>query len=493
MKWNKTLEKWGKQRQRVSVFWKIFAMFIAFMAIVLSLLWVFQIGMLNTFYRSIKMNDIKHALEEISGQIDSEELTNTLKTIANTKQICITISNENGEILYAIDVLPNCLIHGMGSYQLSNAYAVTQANGGTFAEGKFLNERKSQFLLGEKDDPNRIESVIYSKIAKTKAGQSLLILLNTSISPVISTVQTLKVQLIWITVILFAVAIFMALLLAKNLAAPIVKINASAKTLAQGHYNVDFSVNSYREIGELALTLNYAAKELSKVEVLQHELIANISHDLRTPLTMITGYAEVMRDIPGENTPENVQIIIDEAKHLTTLVNDVLDISQLQSGTLSFHAEVFNLTESIRQILTRYSKLSEYQIIFHAEQNVFVCGDALRLSQVVYNLINNALTYIGEDKTVVLRQRVQPPENGKPARVRIGVTDTGEGIEESKLADIWNRYYKADKQHKRSAVGTGLGLHIVKTILDMHPHATYGVISQVGKGSTFWFELNIET
>ena len=261
--------------------------------------------------------------------------------------------------------------------------------------------------------------------------------------------------------------------------------------MAQGKYDVDFDASGYREIAELANTLNYAAKELSKVEALQRELIANISHDLRTPLTMITGYAEVMRDIPNENTPENVQIIIDEAKRLTTLVNDVLDISKLQSGTIPFNGEVLNLTENIREILTRYTKLTEYKIIFEANEDIYVYGDALKLSQVVYNLINNALTYIGEDKTVTIKQIHIPAVNGKQNRVRIEVIDTGEGIEQSKLNDIWERYYKVDKNHKRAAIGTGLGLNIVKTILDMHQGATYGVKSQVGHGSTFWFELNI--
>lgn len=491
MKWNNLLRKKQKGKEKVSIFWKIFAIFVAFIAVILSLLWVFQIGMLNTFYRSIKIHDIENSLKDISDNIDSDKLSTVLKNVANDKQICITLCTQDGSVIYAIDVLPNCIIHELSSYRLARAYELTVQNGGTFIERTMFNERKSQFFLGETDDPNQIESVIYTKIATTKSGENILILLNTSISPVVSTVQTLKVQLLWITVIMIVLAVIMALLLAKNLSSPIVKINKSAKVLAQGKYDVDFDASGYREIAELANTLNYAAKELSKVEALQRELIANISHDLRTPLTMITGYAEVMRDIPNENTPENVQIIIDEAKRLTTLVNDVLDISTLQSGTIPFNGEVLNLTENIREILTRYTKLTEYQIIFEANEDIYVYGDALKLSQVVYNLINNALTYIGEDKTVTIKQIHIPAVNGKQNRVRIEVIDTGEGIEQSKLNDIWERYYKVDKNHKRAAIGTGLGLNIVKTILDMHQGATYGVKSQVGHGSTFWFELNI--
>ncbi len=491
MKWNNLLQKKQKGKEKVSVFWKIFAIFVAFIAVILSLLWVFQIGMLNTFYRSIKIHDIENSLKDIGDNIDSDKLSSVLKKVANDKQICITLCTQDGSVIYAIDVLPNCIIHELSSYRLAKAYELTVQNGGTFVERTMFNERKSQFFLGEVDNPNQIESVIYTKIATTKSGENILILLNTSISPVVSTVQTLKVQLFWITVIMIVLAVIMALLLAKNLSSPIVKINKSAKVLAQGKYDVDFDASGYREIAELANTLNYAAKELSKVESLQRELIANISHDLRTPLTMITGYAEVMRDIPNENTPENVQIIIDEAKRLTTLVNDVLDISKLQSGSIPFNGEVLNLTENIREILTRYTKLTEYQIIFDANEDIYVYGDALKLSQVVYNLINNALTYIGEDKTVTIKQILIPTEDGKQSRVRIEVIDTGEGIEQSKLSDIWNRYYKVDKNHKRAAVGTGLGLNIVKTILDMHQGATYGVKSQIGQGSTFWFELNV--
>jgi signal transduction histidine kinase len=200
---------------------------------------------------------------------------------------------------------------------------------------------------------------------------------------------------------------------------------------------------------------------------------------------MITGYSEVMRDLPGENTPENVQIIIDEAKRLTTLVNDVLDISKLQSGTEKLNLATFSLTQSIREMMTRYAKLTDYRIEFLADSDVNVHADELKISQVVYNLVNNAITYTGSDKRVTIRQIV----NGN--KVRIEVIDTGEGIPQDKLCDIWDRYYKVDKEHKRAQIGTGLGLSIVKTVLDMHG-GTYGVQSEQGKGSIFWFELDIQ-
>ena len=220
---------------------------------------------------------------------------------------------------------------------------------------------------------------------------------------------------------------------------------------------------------------------------MSRELIANVSHDLRTPLTMIIAYAEVMRDLPGENSPENVQVVIDEAERLTNLVNDLLDISKLQAGVMQKNAAVYNLTESIEAVLERYNKLKEkdgYSILFEYDRKVCVEADEYKIFQVIYNLINNAINYTGEDKTIWVRQLI------KGDSVRIEVTDSGEGIAKDALPYVWDRYYKVDKTHKRAVMGTGLGLSIVKNVLELHD-AKYGVESELGKGSTFWFELKI--
>ena len=309
-----------------------------------------------------------------------------------------------------------------------------------------------------------------------------MVLLETEITPVDSTVETLKIQLLCLTLVMAVLGLGLALFIARRIARPLAAINQSAKKLGEGDYAIRFEGTGTREAAELAQTLNYAAGELSKVDELRRELLANVSHDLRTPLTMIEGYAEVMRDLPGENTPENVQIIIDETQRLTNLVNDLLDLSKLEAGVVPLDKTRFNLTDSIRQTLKRYDKLADYRFPFYADRDVFVTADELRISQVVYNLVNNAITYAGADKTITLRQTVGD------GMVRISVTDTGEGIPADKLRDIWQRYYKVDKSHKRAQIGTGLGLSIVKNVMDLHG-GRYGVESQLGVGSTFWFAL----
>ena len=220
-------------------------------------------------------------------------------------------------------------------------------------------------------------------------------------------------------------------------------------------------------------------------EALQHELIANISHDLRTPLTMIGGYAEVMRDLPSENTPENMQMIIDETSRLSTLVNELLDFSRMQASGLKLNPSDFCLTDAVDSTVKRVGKLTEkdgYTILFEYDTPVDVTADSMRISQVVYNLIGNALTYTGPDKRVTVRQSVHD------GYAHIDITDTGKGIAPDELDLIWNRYYRTKETHKRAIIGSGLGLNIVQSILKEH-NVPYGVSSELDKGTTFWFEL----
>ena len=336
---------------------------------------------------------------------------------------------------------------------------------------------------------NNVENMVYAAVASRSEGDEMFVLVTSSITPLSNTLAIMQGQLLWVSVVFVILALLFSLYASRRIARPISKTNSAAKELAKKNYSVEFDAKGYLEVKELNDTLNYAKTELAATEKLQRELIANISHDLRTPLTMITGYGEVMRDLPGENTPENIQIIIDEATRLSTLVNDLLDLSKLQSGALQAQKQVFNLTDSIRAIFDRYAKLIEQDglnILFESKEEVYINADELRISQVIYNLVNNAVNHAGEDKTVIITQTV------RDRRVCIEVTDHGEGIPADKLPYIWERYYKVDKEHRRGVIGSGLGLSIVKSILDAH-NARYGVRSTLGKGSTFWFEIALES
>lgn len=484
-----------KSFNKVGIKWRLFGYFVFFVAVILSLLWIFQTVLLDRFYKSIKFRSVETSAQAISRNIDNEDLDSLVARIAQSSEVCISIYSSGGELLSSADILPDCVIHKMPSENISRIYERTKENGGErierFSREGFRNDRyNSGKFIGRVPPPDigMLESIIYTRIVTAADGSERMIMLNTTISPVSATVETLRIQLIYITVILLILSLLIAFLISKRIAKPIIKINASAKELARGNYAVYFDEKGYREISELGSTLNFAAHELSTVENLRRELIANISHDLRTPLTLIAGYGEAMRDIPGENTPENVQIIIDEANHLSALVSDMLDLSKLQSGAGALKKERFCLTESVRSILKRYQKLIDqegYSIRFINDGEAFVLADEIKISQVLYNLINNAVNYTGEDKSVIVREEISG------GFVRIEVIDTGDGIDEKQLPYIWDRYYKVDKIHKRAAVGSGLGLSIVKSILELHG-AKYGVLSTKGQGSVFWFALPVE-
>ncbi len=462
-------------RKFLGIRWQIALGFGVFILVIALLLWVFQIALLGPFYQAIKTSEVKKTAESVVRKLEDQDLDSQVQKYSNDLGVTILVTDEYG-ITYSgwKPTQRECLLGSMTRSGLRKIFDEVNLRGGSQ-----LATYESPFVY---QDGGKPEVILYARIARTESGLNRMVLIESEITPVDATVETLQVQLICVTVVMVLLGGTLALLIARSIAKPVTGINEAAKELAKGNYDIRFLDGGSREVSELAQTLNYAAAELSKVEGLRRELLANVSHDLRTPLTMIQGYSEVMRDLPGENTPENVQIIIDEAKRLNDLVNDLLDLSRLEAGVVALDPTRFNLTESIRAILKRYDKLADHSFLFYADSDVFVTADELKISQVVYNLVNNAITYAGEDKTVTLRQTV---ENGW---VRISVSDTGEGIPPDKLKDIWERYYKVDREHRRAQVGTGLGLSIVKKILDMHSGA-YGVESQLGEGSTFWFEL----
>lgn len=469
------------------------------MGILLLILWLFQTVYLDTFYKKIKTNELEAALSHVETMSVDEDFSQAVDTIAESYDVCILVTDFEGKTLFSADKNMNCAIHKLPTEELvrimkkaGDGEVIKIKNNIGLSFDKDINnkdKRPNRFEDKMNMPPNdEYESLMLVKIITLNDGTQCAAFLNSIISPVSATVYTLRIQLIYISVIMVVIALVMAIVIAVKVSRPIININNSAKKMARGDYNIKYDVGSYKEISELSKTLNYTVLELKKTEDLQHELIANVSHDLRTPLTMITAYSEVMRDIPGENSPENVQVIIDEANRLTNLVNDMLDISKLQAGVDTLNAREYNLTSGIKSVIDRYAKLVEqdgYKVIFkYKEENIMVRADEFKIYQVLYNLVNNAINYTGPDKTVTIKQIV----NGEI--VRIEVTDTGDGIAEEELANVWERYYKADKKHKREVMGTGLGLSIVKNILKLH-NAKYGVLSKVGEGSTFWFELKI--
>lgn len=475
--------------------YRVVMYFLLFSLIMLILLWLFQTVFFKGFYRSVKISQVESCAKNIITMMqgtEDDEGVNVDKVSAmveyiyeqNDMMVALYDLNTNFAMSICSSDVPENLEKISGSDVIRYRNMAMQ-NGGTYLEyqHKALNEDSGSL------EKYAAESVTYSEVFMDSGNGRYMITIRSIITPFNSVVDTLRNQLIIISAILIVLSVVLSIIVSNLITRPIIKTNKAAKELAKQHYDVKFESDGYLEIRELNDTLNFAARELTKVEKLRKDLIANISHDLRTPLTMITGYGEVIRDLPGENTPENIQIIIDEATRLNELVTDLLDISKLQSGAMQLVRTDFSLTKCIEEIFNRYTKLIEqnhYNIVFNYKEDVIINADDVKIKQVIYNLINNAINYVGDDKTVIVTQIADKNF------VRVEVTDHGVGIDPDKLEYIWDRYYKVDKAHKSAVIGTGLGLSIVKNILELH-NARFGVKSKLGAGSTFWFELPVQS
>lgn len=488
-----------------SLKWTVCLAFLIFSVLMIIILWLFQTVFLDSFYKAIKTKGIVSCAQSIEQNIDNKDISSLVKTIGEQNDTCILICSpqKNGDYskLCSADVNSVCTIHGLTIDELDKFYKETKNNGGTLIKiESSLQEADISFdkyetdaysegnnFLGDKPvlEKSNSQSLVYVSIVSNSEGREYMLMLNSLVTPIKSTVETLRFQLIIISITFLVFCIVISVVSSKIIATPIENINKSARELAEGNYDVKFTGSGYKEVEQLSETLNYASEELSQLDQMRKDLIANVSHDLRTPLTLITGYGEVMRDIPGENTPENIQIIIDEATRLSSLVNDLIDISKIEAGTMKIGASVFCITDTIKEMFGRYNKLKEqdgFTFDFEHDCDVYVYADQLKISQVIYNLVNNAVNYSGNSRNIIIRQICY--DN----RVRIEVVDHGPGIPQDKLKNIWDRYYKVDKSHKSAKIGTGLGLSIVKSVLKLH-RAQFGVFSTLGKGSTFWFEL----
>jgi len=491
--------------------WKIFAFLLGFSALLLIVLWLFQTVLLDAFYKKIKVMEIRRNAAVIINNIESENIGEIITDISDNNNIIVNITDLDGRSLQGTRIFPP----DNRRWFEENAALITKArnNNNEFHEyitsqagDRFRNNRENEPQPSPQGEGSPLEpqpspqgggtvyrrwlpiqSLIYVKMANNRQGEPYAVIIRAVISPVNATVTTLRYQLYFISCIILFLSVILAFIIAKRVSKPIEKITQSAMTLANGNYDTRFAGKGFYEIAALSDTLNTAAVELSRVESLRRELLANVSHDLRTPLALIYSYAEMMRDFPDEITPEQIQTIMDETRRLTSLVNDILDISKLENEMEQLNTSRYNLTQSISETVKTTEELLKkegFEITFSHNGDVYVDADKVKIDRAFYNLLINAINYSGESRNILVEQTIT--DN----RVRISVIDYGEGIAEADLPFIWDRYFKSGKAHKRAVTGSGLGLSIVKKIIEIHG-AQYGVISESGKGSTFWFEIGL--
>ena len=315
-----------------------------FTILILLLIWLFQYFFLEKYYESAKIRNITKAANDIIDAYGTDKQDDVNRMLAFDNNLCIIITDEMANPLVYENNMGNFsflskeLRDGYGRYLFDLIDDVESDKQGTVTKISRNENFKSR------------EIFYCTKVFTDDADEQAYLFIESSVEPIDATVSIIREQLIYITIILFELAFIVTIFISKRLSKPIVDITDTAKQFGEGDYSVDFNGTGYLEIEELSKVLNNAKDEIRKVSDLRKDLIANVSHDLRTPLTMVKAYAEMIRDLSGDNPEkrnEHVQIIIDEADRLSALVNNLLELSKLESGNIELNRREISVVGKI--------------------------------------------------------------------------------------------------------------------------------------------------
>ncbi len=470
---------------------KVFSSFTLFSIIIIMFLWMLQTVFITVFYESMKQTSVmrgaseaKLAYETLSG----DDLEQQILDISSDFDIYLNITTFDGSNFYTADPPGRDYSQELENFAKTSGENFVNPLYVVQIAAEIVNEPSHQISLYFEGSDNK-RMLLNGQLLTSDYNEPAVMIVTSTLQPMNDTVLILSQQLIYITIIIFATGIILSIFISNSVAKPIVSITKQAQQLSGGDFDIEFEYGKFDEVNKLAYTLNYATKELKQVEGLRMELIANVSHDLRTPLTMIKAYAEMVRDLSGDNPEKrnaHLQIIVDESDRLTGLVQNLLDLSKLQAGVENLNPTAFDINAKLKSVCARFDELREnsgYKIeyLYDSALPLYVYADEQKIEQVIYNLVSNAINYTGNDKLIFIRTE------HFEQHVRIFVKDTGDGISPENASHIWERYYRS-KEHKRSVAGSGIGLSIVKSVLELHG-MDYGVNGNPGDGAEFWFDL----
>lgn len=470
---------------------RLWLYFSLFSMVILLVLGSIQALLIKPYYRRDRQEKISVVADKVVNDLLSTDSINNKKinevnnAILNNN-VCVVVYNCNGDKFYEADSLgDDCAL-----------------NRTEIIDGVEINFKKEPELIYDKFEDSNTLSITYKSslsnenmliygVQVEKPYETYNVLVNASLDPIDAYIAFMWQQYSIATIFIVIFSIIFAAIVTVFVGKPIVQMKQSADFLAKGEYDkANFMGGRYEEYQVLAETLNNATSQLSKIDELRKDLIANVSHDIKTPLTTIKAYAEMIKDISGENKEkrdEHLDIILSEVEYLDKLILDLQQLSKLQAGYSVLNKENFDLSEVVKKTVISFLPIvKDRKIDFIDEIDPsYIFADKLRITEVVKNFLSNAVKYSNDSTNIIVK--VIDTETTS----RFEVTDRGEIIEEENLPYIWDRYYKIDKKFKRSIKQTGLGLAISKAILDAH-FAEYGCRSNEEEGTTFWFEIKKE-
>ncbi len=301
------------------------------------------------------------------------------------------------------------------------------------------------------------------------------------------------IKTITISILLVMLASLVAVyFVTERVISPLREISRAAKSFAAGRFDVRVPVRGKDEVAELAIAINNMAESLDNYDNMRNTFMSNVSHDLRTPMTSISGFIDGILDgvIPTDKHEYYLKIVSSEVKRLSRLVSTLLDLSRIQAGDRKFTMAPFDICEMGRQILISFEgKLIEKKLDVEFdtdEEHISVSADMDAIYQIFYNLCDNGVKFAAEGGKFKISVKKQ-----KNKKVIVSVYNDGQGIADADLPYIFERFYKSDKSRGINKAGVGLGLYISKTIVDAHGEKIW-VESEYGKGCRFSFTLTQE-
>ncbi len=451
---------------------------------IIILIWVFQVSLLSRFYIKERIRILQNEGTSIATLISksndlkilSQQVINEMDSFSSAYKTNVTIIDRKRNILYSST---------NGKY-IRMPLLNTLLNQD---EIKKRIDRGQRFALYNKNQQLTNKFVTVGIPIKKRDTLIGFVILNSPTMIIQETIKTLRNQLKIITIISISVGTLLALIFAKVFTKPIIKINNAAKQIAKGNFSTKVHINSKDEIGVLGDTINDMSIQLGQIEKFRKEFIANTSHELKTPISLIIAYAELIKDSNDEDNETKNQyldVITDESARLNKMVEDILYLSKMEAGYYKPKFEQFNIVEIIEPIINKLSCIAEERgVKLELDINkeyIDISADKDKIQHVLLNLVNNAIIHSSTNGKVIIKMQKLN------SNVRVEIKDNGVGIPKEDLPYIWDRFYKVDKSRKRKDNGTGLGMAIVKNILETH-NFEYGIDSKVGQGTTVWFEM----
>ncbi len=485
---------------RRSIKVKLFLILTSIILLFVIITQLFSIFFLEDFYLSSKKKTLSESLDRVQQiLIKSDQYEDSLVALQDNKNINIVIFDKEYNLIFRTALFNRNI---KGPFPGTNM----PPNHGDLLKS-IIDNITDHPVIKTRIDP-RMESKFLSLYSLIKLGDGTegYIVISTSIDAMKDSVKAASDFILYVSIFVAMIGTIIIFYVSRSISKPIVKMGKVTSEMIKLDFTQRIEVNSHDEIGDLANNINFLSikldktlKELAiandqlkedirikeKIDQSRKEFIANVSHELKTPISLIGGYAEGLKlNVNKADKDFYCDVIIDESQKMNKLVLSLLDLSQVEAGYKQMKKQSFDIEELVDSILEKYKLMIEekgLELTVSNHGNCTVMADPERIEQVLTNYLTNALNHVNLNGKITVKTHV------KTEQVRVSVFNTGNPIDADQLGRIWESFYKIDQARTREYGGSGLGLSIVKVIIEAHG-GKYGAINH-DDGVEFWFTL----